>query len=70
MAEKKSIQNKAEKKTTAKKAPVKKSIDWDSLGDSVTIIGKGGKHLSKGKEYIVTKETGKLLVNKGVADLK
>ncbi len=70
MAEKKKIENKAEKKPTAKKAPAKKSIDWDSLGDSVVIVGKGGKHLSKGKEYTVTIETAKLLVNKGVADLK
>ena len=70
MAEKKKIENKAEKKPTAKKAPTKKSIDWNSLPDSVVIIGKSGKHLSKGKEYTVTIETAKLLVNKGVADLK
>ena len=42
----------------------KKSIDWDSIKDFVTITGKGGKHLTKGKNYIVTKETGKLLVEK------
>lgn len=70
MADKKKIENKAEKKPTAKKAPVKKSIDWNSLPDSVVIIGKSGKHLAKGKEYTVTIETAKLLVNKGVADLK
>lgn len=70
MAEKKQIQNKAEKKPTAKKATPKKSIDWDSLGDSLVIVGKGGKHLVKGQEYTVTKETGKILVEKGVADLK
>ena len=57
---KKKIDNKGEKK----------SIDWDSIKDFVTITGKGGKHLTKGKNYIVTKETGKLLVEKGVADLK
>ena len=55
------LDNKVEKKST---------IDWDSITDFVTIIGKGGKHLTKGKNYIVTKETGKLLVDKGVADLK
>ena len=55
------LDNKVEKKST---------IDWDSMTDFVTIIGKGGKHLTKGKNYIVTKETGKLLVDKGVADLK
>lgn len=55
------LDNKVEKKNT---------IDWDSITDFVTIIGKGGKHLTKGKNYIVTKETGKLLVDKGVADLK
>jgi len=66
MAEKKKIENKGEKKTTAKK----KATDWGSLADMVTIIGKGGKHLDKGKEYNVTKETAKLLVEKGVADLK
>ena len=60
---KKKLDNKGEKK-----AP--KAIDWDSITDFVTIIGKGGKHLTKGKNYIVTKETGKLLVEKGVADLK
>lgn len=58
---KKKLDNKVEKKST---------IDWDSITDFVTIIGKGGKHLTKGKNYIVTKETGKLLVDKGVADLK
>jgi hypothetical protein len=57
---KKKLENKGEKK----------SIDWDSIKDFVTITGKGGKHLIKGKNYIVTKETGKLLVEKGVADLK
>ena len=55
------LDNKVEKKST---------IDWDSMTDFVTIIGKSGKHLTKGKNYIVTKETGKLLVDKGVADLK
>lgn len=70
MAEKKTLANKGEKKPTTKKAPAKKSIDWDSLPEMVVIVGKGGKHLEKGKEYNITKETAKVLVEKGVADLK
>jgi hypothetical protein len=57
-------ENKAVKRTRSKK------IDWNSMPDSITIIGKGGKHLIKGKEYTVNKETGKLLIEKKVADLK
>ncbi|NRA78946.1 MAG: hypothetical protein HRU18_12110 [Pseudoalteromonas sp.] len=70
MAEKKILSNKAEKKPIAKKASAKKSIDWDSMPEMVVIVGKGGKHLEKGREYNVTKETAKVLVEKGVADCK
>jgi len=70
MAEKKTLANKAEKKPVAKKATAKKTIDWDSMPEMVVIVGKGGKHLEKGREYNVTKETAKVLVEKGVADLK
>jgi len=45
-------------------------IDWDSLGVNVNVIGVSGRHLTVGKEYTISKETAKILVNKGVARLK
>lgn len=46
------------------------SIDWSSLPKEVTIIGLGGKHIAKGKEYTIGKEEAQLLVKLGVAKLK
>ena len=46
------------------------TIDWSSLPQSVVIIGEGGKHVIKGREYTVSKETAKILIDKGVAKLK
>ena len=70
MAEKKNIENKAEKKTTAKKTTAKKSIDWQSLPDIVVIISKSDKHMKKGQEYTISKKTAQILVAKGLANLK
>lgn len=59
MAEKKKLSNKGEKKATAKKA-----IDWNALPDKdITII-------LKGKETKAGKPTAKILVEKGLAELK
>ena len=49
---------------------MKPQIDWVKLPKSVTIIGLGGRHLVQGKEYIVSKETAQILIDKGVATLK
>jgi len=70
MAEKKNIENKAEKKTTAKKTTAKNSIDWQSVPDTVVIISKSDKHMKKGQEYTISKKTAEILVSNGLADLK
>lgn len=64
--------NKALKNTTENKSTAKpKATDWNSMPERVTIIGLGGKHLTKDKEYPNTpKANAELLVNKGVAKLK
>jgi len=63
--EKKKIQNKKQK---AK--PQNKSIDWNALGEKVMIIAIDHKHMEEGKEYRVTKEIAKILVEKKAAKLK
>lgn len=74
--EKKKTANKASKaKTTTKKAapkadPKPKAIDWDSLPQSVVVVGTGKKSLPKGVLYPVTKEIAKVLVEHGKATLK
>lgn len=72
-ASKAKIENKSEKATTENKVskPKAVSIDWDSMPEKVDIIGLGGKHLIKDKEYTgISKETAKILVEKGTAKLK
>lgn len=52
------------------KKPANKSINWDSMGDMVTVIALKGKHMTEGKEYTVTKEKAQLFVKYGSAKLK
>lgn len=60
--------NKEEKPKVSEKP---KAIDWDKVGSRVTLIGLGGKHLEKDREYPnIAKHTAKILVDKGVAKLK
>lgn len=68
MAYKKKVTNKAEKVEAETKAP--KKIDWNKIEDNPVIIGLSGKHLTVGKEYQISKETARILVEKGVAKLK
>ena len=69
--EKKNIQNKAEKpKTTTKAAPKKKEVSLSELPEIVVIVGKESKHLKEGVEYTVNKAKAKILIDKGVAELK
>ncbi len=76
MAEKKKPSNKAmkakpENKSEAKpKKPAKAKTDWGKLPPIVKIIATNGKHMKAGQEYKVTKETAKILVDKGSAELK
>lgn len=65
----------AKKKTNHKEAKPEiiekpKAIDWNELGSMVEIIGITDKHLVPGKEYKVTKELAKILVEKKAAKLK
>lgn len=70
MAQKNELKNKAVKPKTTKKEVVKvKTISWDSMPAKVEILGVNSKHLVKGTKYKVTKETAKLLVEKGAAEL-
>lgn len=59
MANKNKISNKGEKK-----AIVKKAIDWDSLPEKDIVI------ILKGKETKAGKPTAKILIEKGLAELK
>lgn len=71
MARKRTANKEAKPEVTEKpKVSKPKSIDWDSLGSSVTIVGVKGRHLTPGKEYTISTETAKILVGKGVAKLK
>ena len=60
--------NNKEAKPVVTEKPI--AIDWDSLGENITIIGVSGRHLTPGKEYTISKETARILVGKKVAKLK
>lgn len=64
MMEKKKIQNKSEKST-----PKTKSIDWTKVDSQVVIIALKGSNLVEGKEYPVTKEIAKILIERKKATL-
>ena len=67
MARKRTANKEAKPEITEKP----KAIDWDKVESRVTLIGLGGKHLEKDREYPnIAKHTAKLLVEKGVAKLK
>ena len=70
MARKGKLENKAIKKPVQNKKETSKEIDWDSLPNTVTIVGIVDKHLNIGQEYTISKGTAKLLVEKGSAKLK
>ena len=63
--EKKELKNKE-----VKKKPSKKKVDLSKLTSQVDIVALDGKHMVKGREYNVTKETAILLIKKGFAKLK
>jgi hypothetical protein len=65
MGEKKKIQNKSEKKA----APKTKSIDWAKVESQVIVVALKGNTLVEGKEYPVTKEIAKILVDSKKATL-
>lgn len=64
---KEKVSNKAEKKAVDNKA---EALDISTLPAEVTIIATSDKHLIMGREYVVTKEMAKLLIEKGAAKLK
>ena len=73
MAEKKTPANKSlkTKPATKKAAPKKAAIDWSKVADKCRIVGTGkGVHMPLGKEYTVSKDMAKLLIDKGAATLK
>ena len=57
-------------KKVIKTKPAKKKVDLSKLPSEVDIVALDGKHMVKGREYNVTKETAILLIKKGFAKLK
>ena len=57
-------------KKVIKTKPAKKKVDLSKLPSKVDIVALDGKHMVKGREYNVTKETAILLIKKGFAKLK
>jgi len=69
MAQKNELKNKASKPKTIKNVSKTIETDFDSLPSKVNIKALKSKHLVQGKVYEVTKETAKLLIEKGNAEL-
>ena len=70
MAYKKKVQNKSEKQPVENKAPKAAVIDWSSMKAPVEVIAIKSKHLIQNKEYSVTVEMAKILVESGAVKLK
>ncbi len=69
---KKKTQPKKEVEIKSEKVIIKtpKSIDWSNIADKVIIIAGKHRHMEEGREYQVTKEIAKILVEKNAAKLK